>query len=229
MDLDDDTLEVRGIRFYGYTTIAKYAISVDNMEIAHIAPASDYVAMSMPERQELAYAIIAKDMGDVSYVGMEDYATSKANKGSGSILQVAEFCGGIRYMLYGMGIGVVNYGILQIKKYATGYGGGTDKTPMCLAFKDSFPELYPENAFSGLKQFESPMADLCDAFWMCEILRQHLKFEKFGPEAMDTDKLALLTTTTVAGACSLVDSPLVMKGVPYERKKRKTHKNNKKS
>jgi hypothetical protein len=86
--------------------------------------------------------------------------------------------------------------------------------------------LYPSDIFAKLKEFESPHNDLCDAFWMCEILRSCMKLEKFGPDSLDAAKYAFLTTTVTKGALSLAESPLMKKGVPYEpvRKKKKSKK-----
>lgn len=222
MELDDETLDVKSIQFYGYTSTKIYAITDGNVQIEHVG--TDYADKSLQERQRIAYDIIMRDMDEVSYVGIEDFAYSKANGGaSGQMVQIAEFCGGLRYLLYMKGIGLMDYGIQQIKRYATG-SGTADKVGMCSSFKELFPELYPEQAFSKLKQYESPMADLCDAFWMCEILRMHLKLDKFGPEALPEVQLALLTTTVTRGAMSLSDTPLVKLGVPYEKVKKKRKK-----
>ena len=219
MDLDDD-LEVKDIQFYGYTTIKKYAVDEGNVHIAFLCPADDYAALCMPERQRLTYDIIAKRLEGVTFLGMEDYATSKAHTGSGSILQIAEFCGGIRYLAYMKGLGIINFGIGQIKRFATG-DGDADKISMCVSFRSEYPKLYPAEIFEKLKQFESPHNDLCDAFWMCEILRELMVLEKFGEERLDPTKLALLTTTKTLGSISLAESPMMKLGMEYESVKKK--------
>lgn len=220
MDLDDETLDINDIQFYGYTTLKKYAIDEANVHIKFIAGDDEYLNMSMPAKQELAYPIIRNALDGVQYVGIEDYAVSKAHGGSSSMIQIAEFCGGLRYMMYEMDIGFINYGILQIKRFATG-DGNAEKVGMCCAFRDEYPNLYPAAVFDKLKQYESPMADLCDAFWMCEILRNHMKLEKLGASALTDTQFVLLTTTSTKGALALVDSPLVKRGVEFERVKKK--------
>lgn len=227
MDLDEK-LEVSSILFRAFTTIEMYAIEHENVKIYHVAPATKYLAMSMPQRMSLAFPIIMREMEGVEYVGMEDYAYSKAKSGSSSMIQVAEFCGGVRYELYKAGIGYLNYGICQIKRFATGKGSNDDnKMPMCLAFKARFPQYYPAEAFSKLKQFESPMADICDAFWMCEILHQHLRFEKYGPEGLDDTNRIFLTTSATKDGAPLVESPIIKMGIEYERRKRKVKRRKK--
>lgn len=219
MDLADD-LTVKGIQFYGYTTTKIYAVDEGNVHIQYLCPADKYAALCIPERQRMTYDLIEKRLHDVAFLGMEDYATSKAHTGSGSILQIAEFCGGIRYLAYNMGIGIINFGIGQIKRFATG-DGDADKISMCLAFRKAFSELYPDDIFEKLKQYESPHNDLCDAFWMCEILRELMILEKFGEERLDPTAYTLLTTTKTKGAISLAESPMMKMGMEYESVKKK--------
>jgi hypothetical protein len=219
MDLDDN-LEVKDIQFYGYTTTKMYAVDEGNVHIAYLCAPDKYSALCMPERQRLTYDIISKRLDGVKFLGMEDYATSKAHTGSGSILQIAEFCGGIRYLAYTRGLGIINFGIGQIKRFATG-DGDADKISMCVSFKSEYPNLYPTEIFEKLKQFESPHNDLCDAFWMCEILRELMVLEKFGEDKLDPSKFALLTTTKTLGAISLAESPMMKLGMEYESVKKK--------
>lgn len=219
MDLADD-LSVKDVQYYGYTTIKMYAIDAGNVHIQYLCQPDKYAAMCIPERQRMTYDIIGRHLKDVTFLGMEDYATSKAKTGSGSILQIAEFCGGMRYLAYTMGIGIINFGIGQIKRFATG-DGDADKISMCVAFKKAFPELYPDDIFAKLKQYESPHNDLCDAFWMCEILRELMVLEKFGEEKLDPTSYTLLTTTKTKGAISLAEAPLMRLGMPYESVKKK--------
>lgn len=224
MTLDDNTLDITDIQFYGYTTTKLYAVDTGNVHISYLGSSDSYRARCIPDRQMLTYSLIRQRLDGVSYVGMEDYALSKVKKGSGSIIQIAEFCGGIRYMIYNEGIGIINYGINQIKRFATG-DGGAGKPQMCISFKNEYPNLYPDDIFAKLKQYESPHNDLCDAFWMCEILRSCMKLEKFGPQSLDAGKYAFLTTTIDREALSLAESPLMKQGFPYESvKKKKKHK-----
>lgn len=219
MDLDD-SLNVAAIQFFGYTTTKMYAIDEGNVHISYLMPEDKYASLCMPERQRLTYQIIDRALIGVSFVGMEDYATSKTKGTSGSILQIAEFCGGIRYLAYKQGIGIINFGIGQIKRFATG-DGDADKISMCLSFLSEYPDLYPAEVFKKLKQYESPHNDLCDAFWMCEILRELMILEKFGIERLDSTKYVLLTTTKTLGSISLAESPMMKLGMEYESVKKK--------
>lgn len=218
MDLDDDTFDVKHIRYYGYTSTKYLACDTPEVYIEYVGSKYEYASLSMPERMDLAFSILDKDMEGVKYIGIEDYAygKAKAKKGratsAGRIFQIGEFCGGVRYHFYSMGIGIVNYNILQIKKYATG-DGQADKVPMCLALEEQFPDLCPKlfKEFPEAHRYDSPHADMCDAFWMCEILRNHLKFEKLGPSSIDEVSLKLLTKASSKKSKSLVDSDLIIK------------------
>lgn len=211
MDIDDDTMDIRGIRYYGYTMTRYLACDTPEVYIEYIG--KEYAKFSMPERMHRAYEILDKDMDDVKYIGIEDYAYGKAGKvGSNRIFQIGEFCGGVRYHFYEKGIGIVNYNIRQIKKYATG-DGNADKIPMCVSLEEHFPELCPKQflEFPETHRYDSPHADMCDAFWMCEILRNHLKYEKLGPESIDPVSAKLLTSATSKKCVALVDSELIIK------------------
>lgn len=221
MELDDN-LEISKIDFYGYSMTLKYVGDHGNVHIGELG--THYDSYCMPERQRIAYDILDRDMDGVSFIGIEDYAYGKATgsddrKSMGMVFQIGEFCGGIKHHFYMKGIGIIAYGIMQIKRYATG-SGTASKVEMCNAMKKSFPELYPDY-FNELPQYESPMADMVDAFWMCNILRNHLKFEKFGPESVPEPYRSLLTCAIGKDAQSLVDYPLMKLGVPYEKTKRK--------
>lgn len=224
MDLDDDTLSVKHIEFYGYNKIKKRTGEFgSNVHVTHVG--TDYDAQSLEEREHRVVDIFRTVLKDVKYAGIEDFAVSKAHDGSSSMIQICEFCGFVRHIVYEMGIGIVNYGITAIKRFATG-SGSADKIGMGVSFKGAYPELYPAG-FDDLPQFESPMGDMVDAFWMCEILRCHLKFEKFGEESIEEPYLTLLTTSATKGTSALIDSPLSMMGVKYDKPKRKTKKRKK--
>jgi hypothetical protein len=67
---------------------------------------------------------------------------------------------------------------------------------MCEAMRAVYPQFYYPEFDQFPKQYESPHADLCDAFWMCEILRNHIKHDILGPDSLPKDILAMLTYHT---------------------------------
>lgn len=192
MDLDDVTLDIKSVDYYGYSSKLCYLHDEEHVHI--YALGTDYTKLPMMARMERAYTLLNKDMGDVKYISFEDYAYGEAEKqGSNAIFQIGEFCGGVRYHFFMQGKGIITYGIPQIKHFATG-NGGAQKPAMCQAVKDFYPQFYYPY-FDTLKQYESPHSDFCDAFWMCEILRNHIKFDVLGPDSIPPDILALMRYT----------------------------------
>jgi hypothetical protein len=100
-----------------------------------------------------------------------------------------------RRHFYLQGKGIITYGIGQIKHFATG-NGDAGKIAMCEAMKAVYPQFYYPEFEQFPRQYESPHSDLCDAFWMCEILRNHIKYDILGPDSLPQDILALLTYHT---------------------------------
>ena len=196
MDLDDTTLDIKSVDYYGYSD---KLCRLHEEEHVHIyALGTDYTKLPMMARMERAFTILDKGMEDVKYISFEDYAYGEAEQqGSNAIFQIGEFCGGVRYHFFMQGKGIITYGIPQIKHFATG-NGGAQKPAMCQAVKDFYPEFYYP-FFDTLKQYESPHSDFCDAFWMCEILRNHIKFDVLGASSIQPDILALLQYTARTG------------------------------
>lgn len=194
MDLDDDTFEIKDIQFYGYQPHLNAILETDHVHITCIG--TDYTKVPMLVRQERAIKILERDMEDVKYIAFEDYAYEKANEGdSNSIFQIGEFCGIYRRHFYLQGKGIITYGITQIKHFATG-DGCAGKVAMCEAMRAIYPQFYLPEFDRFPKQYESPHSDLCDAFWMCEILRNHIKYDILGPESIPDTTRTMLTFRT---------------------------------
>lgn len=190
MDLDDDTFEVNDIQYYGYQPHLNAIIETEHVHI--MCSGTDYARIPMLARQERALAILDRDMADVKYVSFEDYAYAEADKGdSNSIFQIGEFCGIARRHFFLQGKGIVTYGITQIKHFATG-NGSAKKPAMCEAVRAVYPQFYFPEFDKFPKQYESPHADLCDAFWMCEILRNHIKMDILGDSSIEPGVLAMM-------------------------------------
>ena len=211
MDLDDD-LNIKNIEFYGYTTGITKGFEKNNV---HIYPlCRNYEKMQILERQDVAYNILNKDMDDVKFISFEEYAFSKGS--SGRVFQIGEFCGGLKRFFYDQGKGIVVYGINQIKRFATG-NGNADKIMMCQSFKEEWESIYPELFDNwptyNFKQYESPHSDLCDAFWMCEILRNHIKYDILGESSLDSNQIKLLTCSTTKKSKALISHDVIIKKV----------------
>ncbi len=205
MDLDDDTYEVKSIKFYGYSTVGKNQYNTDSVTVDHLG--SKYTSKLMYERQDIAYNILKKDMEDVKHIAFEGYAFGK--QGTRSLVQLGEFIGGMKKLFYDMGKGIILYPPKTVKKFATG-NGNADKVLMCDSFKAVYSSLYPEE-FNEFKNYESPMADMVDAFWMAETLRNHLIYDILGEELLESGIVGLLEFKSTKKTLSIVDTPLVIK------------------
>lgn len=205
MDIDPDTYEIRSVKFYGYSTTNNRCISGDNFQIDRVG--TKYDKMNMFDRQNLAYGILEKDMEDVKYISFEGYALGVTK--SSSIFQLGEFIGGLKKFFYDKGKGIMIYPPTVVKKFATG-NGSADKTMMRKMIQEEYPQWYPQG-FDQLPQDDSPHSDLCDAFWICETMRNHILYEKVGPQSMDEGVVALLEYKSGKKAHSIVNTKMVKK------------------
>lgn len=207
MDLDDKTFDIKDIHYYGFQAHLNAILETGHVHIMCIG--TDYDKIPHLVRQERALAILDRDMDDVKYIAFEDYAYEEANKGnSNAIFQIGEYCGIYRRHFYLKGKGIITYGITQIKHFATG-NGNAGKPAMCEAVKALYPQFYFPEFEQFPKQYESPHADLCDAFWMCEILRNHIKLELLGPDSIPEDTRALLLFRSDSRTKALADYKVV--------------------
>ena len=208
----NEKFDVVSVDFYGITKCVTRGYENGNVHVITYSPG--YVKRPMLERQDEAYGLLDAGMDGVSYASFEDYAYGKAKrKQSGQIFQIAEFCGGLKRHYHLKGIGIVVYGIDQIKKFATG-DGSAGKPMMCQALEECRPDLCPPcfkewERLTKMKRYDSPHADKCDSFWMCEILRNHMKLEALGPDSLDSDTFAMLTFRSGKKNRCLVDYPVV--------------------
>lgn len=205
MDLNDEDFSIKSINFYGYHTTKVRSIQIGNLCINHIG--TKYSSLSMFERQDLAYDILNKDMEDVKHVAFEGYAFGK--KGTSSLIQLGEFNGGMKKLFYDQGKGIVIYPPTTIKHFATG-SGAADKVGMVESFKQLYPDYYPPS-FNELPQYDSPHSDLCDAFWICEILRNHLIYDVFGESKLKPSTARLLEYKASKKSTCIVETELVIK------------------
>src|SRR5574344_453027 len=91
MDLDDTTLDIKSVDYYGYSSKLCYLHDEEHVHI--YALGTDYTKLPMMARMERAYTLLNKDMEDVKYISFEDYAYGEAEKqGSNAIFQIGEFC-----------------------------------------------------------------------------------------------------------------------------------------
>jgi len=207
MDLCDDTYHIKSIKYYAYNSVKKNVIDSENVSVDYLG--SNYTSKVMYDRQDIAYNILLKDMEDVKHVAVEGYAFGST--ASRALIQMGEFIGGIKKTFYDLGKGVISYPPTAIKRFATN-SGTSDKSAMVAAIKMKYLEYYPKE-FDSLKQYESPHSDMVDAFWIAEVLRNHLIYDVYGSDKLPDDIVTLLNYSSSKKVHSIVDTVLYKKKV----------------
>lgn len=209
MDLDDKDMSIKRIDFYGYHKTKKRCIETDNIHVKCFG--TSFPKLNIIQRRMMAIDYLLEGTEDVKYMALEDYAYGelkrKKDSNTNSILQLAEFAGTLKTEVYRRGIGVIAYPITQNKYFACGDGKG-GKTNMVCAMQEVYPELFPSE-FAG--QYESPVNDMVDAFWLCEVLRNHIMYDR-GFKLDDVTR-GLLESKSDSSSKSLVETPLLIKDV----------------
>lgn len=107
---------------------------------------------------------------DAEYCAVEDYAFSAL----GRITFLAEFEGLVKYSLYMNDKKLRLYDIASIKMFACNNGTATKE--------DMIDKYYSEHSdilkLNYLPKYKSPKEDICDAFWICNLLLMELKLRK---------------------------------------------------
>jgi len=205
MELGPNNFSIIDIKFYGYNSVKIRCINEENVNLTSVG--TKYLKSNMFDRQNIAYEIINEDMDDVKHVAFEGYAygATKTN----SIFQIGEFIGGMKKMFYDAGKGIMIYPPSVIKRFATG-SGSADKTQMSAMFKEEYPQLYPKQ-FDKLPQNDSPHSDLCDAFWIAEVLRTHIIYDTLGAEALTEGKVTLIEHKSSKKIQSISETKIIKK------------------
>lgn len=167
-ELDDNTLDVIDVKYYGFTTKKKLEqnniLYYNNKNFNN-----DYAKYTWMQENILSW------LNKCFYVAIEDYAFGTSSS-SGMIFSLAEFEGNIKIGLYNKGKKLRFYSVNSNKKFFTGYGL-SDKIGMYQAF-NKYTGVKPD--ISTLPIVDSgkgvaPTSDIIDAFALCECLRMELK------------------------------------------------------
>lgn len=216
MTLNKETLDIIDVRYYGYSDTIKYSYNGAMSEVKHMG--TDYGSgLPVVERQYRAFPYIMEHLEDVNMIGMEGYSFTKQ---SSSLVQLAEWGGSLKKMFYDNDKGILIYPPTSVKMFATG-NGQASKIMMAHAIMEIYPEWYPKE-FANLKQYESPHEDLCDAFWMCETLRNHMKYDIIGRDSLPDHVVSLLESKSTKKTTPIVEVKIIKKGMDYNKKKQST-------
>lgn len=212
MELDVNTFDIRGVKYYGYCDTKVRCIVDDRIEIVYVG--SKYSTLSVLERQDIAYNVLDIDMEDVKHVSFEGYAFSKVRKASGAnsrgMMQLGEFIGTMKHRYYVMGKGIVVYPSTTVKKLATN-DGTADKLKMQAQLKHDYPDWH-HPYFDNITKWENPCSDIVDSFWICEALRLHMKYDVLGSTAMTEVELAAVQGHT-AKSEPITETPILIRSV----------------
>lgn len=206
MTLDDATMDILDVQFYGYHKTKKRCINTESVHVKCMG--NNWGTRSVVERRMIAVDYLMEGVDDVQYMAVEDYAYHKLKRkecDTNSILQLAELCGTLKTEAYRRGIGVISYPIMQNKQFATG-NGNAGKPEMCCALKQIYPEWFPPE-FEG--NFDSPVNDMADGFWLCEVLRNHIMYDRNLP--LDDSIKALLESKSGYENKCILETPLFMR------------------
>lgn len=113
--------------------------------------------------------------GDDVYIAIEGYSYGS----TGVIFDIAEATSILKYKIYKSekNIKLRIYEPTAIKKFAA-YNGTSSKVEMGNAFNESKDEYKP-NIPDVLPEYESPRADIIDAYWICVLLQTEIAL-RFG-------------------------------------------------
>ncbi|MCQ2210844.1 MAG: hypothetical protein MJZ34_11175 [Paludibacteraceae bacterium] len=167
----DNNLDIVDVKCYGFTQRKKY--SMDNIILYDTKDFSHKYA-----RYLFVVQHILEWCKDVDYVAIEDYAYG-ASGSIGMVFDLAEFEGFVKLNLFNEGKAMRFYPINTIKKFFTGYGL-SDKISMYQAFvKYKFTK--PDISYLPIVDNGHGVAttsDIVDAYAICELLRQELRFKQ---------------------------------------------------
>ena len=209
MTLDEEkNLDIVDVKFYGYHQTKKRCLVTDNIHIRHLP--KDWTKIGLIHRISWITNYLMEDTEGVKYMSMEDLAYGKLKQkkvDTNSILQLAQVAGSLKVAAFDRGMGVIAYNIDQNKNFATG-DGKAGKPAMCQAWEEMFPQWFPEEFKDN---YQSPVNDIADAFWLCEVLRCHIKYDR-GYELDSTTK-GLLEFSTSSRYGSLVETRMEIRDV----------------
>ena len=215
LDVDSETLAVTSVRYRGYTEVQKLAKADDHFILykKNMFPNDllrfDFIAQSVFNfiYREIIETPI-EDIGETDedyYIAIEGYAM----KSTGRIFETAEATGITKLRLINNCMVHPHIRIYEpttIKKFGCLNGSG-DKVMMGMAYDES--EIGYKIDLSGehLKSYESPKADIVDAFWIAEMLLTELKLRRglVSLKGMPLKRIELFNATSKGHKTNLLE------------------------
>lgn len=176
-DVDNNSLDVKSVTYRGYTDVQKLAKADDHFiyytkkmfkdDIERYSYISSSVAAFIAEGTTLYEEV---------YIAIEGYALSS----NGRIFETAEATGITKYEILGndeIRPRLRVYEPKAIKKFGCLDGNG-NKVSMGVAYDGLEVPYKIDLSGSHLTDYESPKADVIDAFWIAEMLLTELKLRR---------------------------------------------------
>lgn len=178
-------------RDYLCFTTAAYISERSNSKIKHWKPEmfSNYL-----EKNLWFHNHILEFARGAEYLAIENYSFAS----QGQTFSIGEFTGLLKFFLYATNIKIRLYAPTVVKKFATSYGAqgknlvvdAYDLLPKEIRFDLDYL-LSPKNPNQKIKtdlRYESPRADIIDAYWLAECLLMELRLRNGFLDPKDLDK-----------------------------------------
>lgn len=203
MDLNED-YTVKNFSLHGFTKTIKHRYSSSDLEVLPLP--DDYENYPYFYKCRLIYDLVKDKIGKIDYVAIEDYSMGS----KGLVFNIAEYVGGFKNIFYEQRIPMKLLPPNSVKLFATS-NGGADKVLMGMHFKSSpFSKIVNQKLFE-LPEYESPQADMVDAFQMANLLRCELCYKEFGRFPSDIGvKIQGATEAIVSGKKTARSQPTIM-------------------
>lgn len=212
----DEKLNVVDKDYFTFTD-AKYLAERSNGKIIHWD--ADQFSNYM-EKNKWFHNHIVKFVAGSDYGSIENYSFASV----GQTFHIGEFTGILKYFLYEMGIKIRLYAPTVVKKFATSYGA-QGKNPVVDVY-DSLPKkdkfdldylLTPKSPKTKLKKdprYESPRADIIDAYWLAQTLLMELRLRNGfdNPNDIDKKKKEIFYNVPKKSEIRVIDSEFLQKG-----------------
>lgn len=175
----DDNLEVKSVRYRGYTDVQKLAKADEHFEYyAKKMFKDDIERYNYISNSVTGFIFAEAGMTEEIYIAMEGYAFSSNSR----VFETAEATGVTKYKLLtshdiAQKIRMRIYEPTAIKKFGC-LNGADKKVGMGNAYNNAEIPYKMDLSGSHLTDYESPKADVIDAFWIAEMLLTELKLRR---------------------------------------------------
>lgn len=212
----DDQFNIVKIEKMGFKEVSK--TSKESYTDVHIY--REHQFLTFYHRLSFMLPKIEAFLIDVDYVSLEEYAFAA----TGKITMLAELCGNIKYRLFETGKKIRFYDPQTVKIFATGKGNA--KKPdmydgyLTVPYKEDLSYLpqikvHTRGKNAGLRNKDgiSPLSDIVDAFFICDILRHELGLKALvmSLNTVSSECKRIMTRTTKATKVDLLHQPFIHK------------------